>query len=386
MVDRSVIEQSDQSQALAACLRGDPDAEALLEQALNKTPDWVAGQKSLVRLRVEAGADEPFALLEETLQQFPDHPQLWLVYLTLLGAAERHRDAARLSRELQQRIGPVPGLRLIEARNAGLVGEAERAKALLDDLPHDLPELHYENARNALRLRDFGAANAALSFGLKADPKDIRLWALAELCWRASSDERHRWLVCGDALHCQLKLPISEDRLLEICDVLRDCHSARAAPLGQSVKGGTQTRGDLREVPNPEITELFDVIDACIETFRLWLPEFDPSHPLAPLQTRPAKITASWSIRLLEGGNHVPHIHDNGLLSSAAHLVVPKEMAKGEGQLELGRPPKDIDLGLEPLATYKPEPGHLVLFPSLLYHGTTPLQSGERLTVAFDVA
>ena len=61
-------------------------------------------------------------------------------------------------------------------------------------------------------------------------------------------------------------------------------------------------------------------------------------------------------------------------------------MAKGEGQLELGRPPKDIDLGTEPLATYKPEPGHLVLFPSFLYHGTTPLQSGERLTVAFDVA
>jgi hypothetical protein len=56
-----------------------------------------------------------------------------------------------------------------------------------------------------------------------------------------------------------------------------------------------------------------------------------------------------------------------------------------EGWLELGRPPPDLKMDLEPIETIEPEPGYLVLFPSYLYHGTRRFPAGERMSVAFDV-
>jgi predicted 2-oxoglutarate/Fe(II)-dependent dioxygenase YbiX len=44
-----------------------------------------------------------------------------------------------------------------------------------------------------------------------------------------------------------------------------------------------------------------------------------------------------------------------------------------------------LGLDLPPLRTILPRPGQLVLFPSTMWHGTIPFESGERLTIAFDV-
>jgi hypothetical protein len=44
-----------------------------------------------------------------------------------------------------------------------------------------------------------------------------------------------------------------------------------------------------------------------------------------------------------------------------------------------------LGLDLPPYATIAPEAGHLVLFPSTLWHGTMPTQGGERLNIAFDI-
>ena len=58
----------------------------------------------------------------------------------------------------------------------------------------------------------------------------------------------------------------------------------------------------------------------------------------------------------------------------------------GEGWLELGRPPADLRLDLGPVTSLRPREGYLALFPSTLYHGTTPFAQGRRMTVAFDIA
>ena len=93
-------------------------------------------------------------------------------------------------------------------------------------------------------------------------------------------------------------------------------------------------------------------------------------------------------MRLSGGGDyHIAHIHPQGVLSSALYLIVPED-ASGEerqGWLEIGRPARDLRTDLAPLATIRPEPGYLALFPSTLYHGTTSFGTGERMTVAFDV-
>lgn len=97
-------------------------------------------------------------------------------------------------------------------------------------------------------------------------------------------------------------------------------------------------------------------------------------------------------MRLTGGGDHrKAHIHPQGV-SSALYLVVPEragEEALRQGWFEIGRPPPDLALDCEPLQAIRPRPGHLALFPSMFYHGTTPWhgtgdEEDERLTVAFD--
>jgi hypothetical protein len=90
---------------------------------------------------------------------------------------------------------------------------------------------------------------------------------------------------------------------------------------------------------------------------------------------------------LTGAGFHVAHVHADGVVSSAFYVAVPKfEDSDREGWLELGAPPADLRLDLKPLASVRPSPGVLALFPSFLYHATRTFGAGERLTVAFDAA
>jgi hypothetical protein len=131
---------------------------------------------------------------------------------------------------------------------------------------------------------------------------------------------------------------------------------------------------------------LFGAIEAALADYLAGLRPFGEGHPLALLSAGRVQLLASWSIRLTAGGRHVPHLHDTGKISSAAHVACPAGLAPDEGVLELGRLPDDIPLAHDPFARFAPLPGHLVLFPSFVYHATTRFAAGERLTVAFDAA
>ncbi len=157
---------------------------------------------------------------------------------------------------------------------------------------------------------------------------------------------------------------------------------------GQSLRGGTQTRGNLFERAEPELARLNAALMAALEDYRAGLPPADAAHPLLRHRDDGWAITGSWSVRLAGGGDHhAPHLHPQGLLSSACYLVLP-DAADEEAQagwIELGRPAPDLRLDLPPLYTLEPKVGHLALFPSTLYHGTRPFRQGQRMTVAFDV-
>jgi hypothetical protein len=55
------------------------------------------------------------------------------------------------------------------------------------------------------------------------------------------------------------------------------------------------------------------------------------------------------------------------------------------GWLTLGEPQQSLGAELGPDRTIEPEPGRLILFPSIRWHGTKPFDFGERMTIAFDV-
>ena len=160
-------------------------------------------------------------------------------------------------------------------------------------------------------------------------------------------------------------------------------------PLGQSLRGGTQTRGTLFHRSGSILSELHRAILATLEEYRSNLPQHDPAHPLLRHRDTGWRLAGSWSVRLTgRGDHHAAHIHPHGIVSSALYLVLPDEVhepGSRKGWLELGRPPRDLGLDLEPLIAIEPRHGHLALFPSSLYHGTTAFDSAERITVAFDV-
>ena len=371
----------------AAQLRAGSDRPfARIEDMLARAPDWIEGHKALARLKVEAGDPAPLATIETALSHLPRHPRLWLAYLGLLGAAGRHTDAADHAARLRRDIGDMPGLRLIEAKHRGLAGEVETAAALLASVPADHPERDYEAARNALRQGDRSAAQVAIDRALAVQPEDMRAWALAEVCWRLAANPRHHWLVPDQALFRQCDLGLTGSELATIAEVLRALHVGQAAPLGQSVEGGTQTYGHLHLRRDPAIARLFGAIEAALNDFVAGLPQFGEGHPLGSLAGGRVRLLASWSIRLTAGGRHVPHLHDTGKISSAAHIACPAGLAAEEGVLELGSLPEDIPLPHGPFTRFSPRPGHLVLFPSFVYHATTRFPAGERLTVAFDAA
>jgi hypothetical protein len=154
-------------------------------------------------------------------------------------------------------------------------------------------------------------------------------------------------------------------------------------PIGQSLRGGTQTRGRLFARDEAEIGLLRDAVVRAVEAYWAALPKLDPAHPLLRHRARQPRIEGSWSVRLTDGGFHVAHFHPQGILSSACYLVVPEAEAMA-GWLEIGGLPHNLDAPLEPLVRIQPKAGRMALFPSYLYHGTRPFPKGERLSAAFD--
>ena len=206
------------------------------------------------------------------------------------------------------------------------------------------------------------------------------------MAWWLLGDERHEWLHGRDGLVQFLPLEQAEEEIASTVALMGSLHDPSAFPLSQSLRGGTQTRGLLFARLEPELVSLKAAITDRLEVYRAGLPLADAAHPLLRHRDAPWRIGGSWSVRLDGGGDHhTAHLHPQGILSSALYLALPQERAAGEGALELGRPAADLRLDLPPVRVIEPRAGHLALFPSTLYHGTTAFPRGRRMTVAFDV-
>ena len=114
-----------------------------------------------------------------------------------------------------------------------------------------------------------------------------------------------------------------------------------------------------------------------------------PAIPPCSARRAPIRFAGSWSVRLTGEGFHVNHVHPAGWISSAFYVALPEAAMGGDGPCRLAldrRGAAELGLDLPPIRLIEPKPGRLVLFPSTMWHGTRPFATGERLTVAFDVA
>lgn len=374
--------------ALALEAEGDASAIPLLEDALARRPGWVEGHEQLARMRWENGDRNDFARsFRDALAAAPDDRALNLGYWRTLLQAERYRDALDAMDVARGRLGDAPDLLLAEALAASEAGERARADRLFERLG-EAPEAATSHARHLLRSGEPDRAATLLERVTAERPGDIAAWAYLSLAWRSTGDDRAAWLCDQPGLHAAIDLDIDPERLAELAMLLRDLHRTRAHPIGQSLRGGTQTRGRLFARTEPALARLRTAFDDAIARHMASLPPRDAAHPLLRHRQDRFALAGSWSVRLRASGHHVNHIHPEGVISSAFYVALPPDLGRTdarEGWLDLGAPPAELGLDLPPLATVEPRPGRLALFPSYLFHGTRPFANGERLTVAFDV-
>jgi hypothetical protein len=270
---------------------------------------------------------------------------------------------------------------------ANQAGRTELAAELLKQLEGE-SGLELSRAEHLLQIGRPRDAAKWIERRLAEKPDDIAAWAMIEPIWRLFDDPRHKWLMSSQPLYVAQELALSEAELDTIAEAVRAQHANRSQPVGQSVRGGTQTSGDLFLGADAQVARLRKAIDQALTEYVKSLPPFDPRHPLLKHRGSDLAYSASWSVRLTHQGFHAAHFHPGGILSSACYLAVPPTEGgeKQAGYLEIGRPPPELHLEVPPLATFQPKAGRIILFPSFLFHGTRPFEGEERLTVAFDVA
>ena len=367
-------------------------ARVVAEQICAQAPGFIAALTFLAGLKLGAGEADFASPFRDAAAKAPQDPNIPSAHAEALAGIDRASEAAQVAAEARKRFPNEAHFTFLEAVHAGSAGEWERADAIFATLDSDSPMYALHQARHRIRSGELERADALLDTALRANAWDISAWALRGIVWRLSGDARGQWLHAQQNL-VQMRELVGRIGLIEdVIAELRALHAGSPMPLGQSLRGGTQTRGILFHRTEPLLGELHKAILATLEEYRAELPVSDDTHPLLHRRDTPWKLAGSWSVRLSgaggqEGDYHTSHIHPQGIISSALYLVVPEEahQAGQQGWLEVGRPPPDLGLDLPPLRSIEPQQGHLALFPSTLYHGTTPFGSAERMTVAFDV-
>lgn len=368
-------------------------AERRLAAKVADNPAWLDGHMALAQARGQLGTLPPETSFEEALARQPLARELWFGLIALLNRAERHGESlAAIERARSALAGDFNAaivLDQLEAIAADEAGERERAARLFARLPAtDDFTVQIARLRHALRRGAYDEA-AAIAEPLTAGGSALA-WAYLGTAWRLTGDRRHDWLAADERLIQTLDIGEAMPPLETLAARLRELHVMRSHPLDQSLRGGTQTDGDILVRSEPLMRQVRKALGDAIDVYVSRLPPHDPTHPTLKEPRNGARIVGGWSVRLTAQGFHVSHVHPRGWLSSAFYVSLPAGVGAQEdrhdGWLTLGVPPTELGLPLEPLRLIRPQAGRLALFPSMMWHGTLPFADGERLTIAFDVA
>lgn len=227
-------------------------------------------------------------------------------------------------------------------------------------------------------------------------PQNQHALALVGLGWRLTGDARADWL--DDLDRCVAVIDIEPPPgwadvasfNTALAEELTRLHTDSEAPIDQTLRHGTQTRGNLFDLDLPLVQALKGQIAQAITAWLAARP-IEAGHPFLGRRGVGWHFTDSWSSRLRSTGFHTNHVHGHGWLSSCYYVATPASALREgsrDGWIKFGEPdlPEPQRSRLPPRRMEAPQPGRLVLFPSYLWHGTTPFQDeAYRLTVAFDV-
>ena len=355
--------------ALALAADGDPAAaEALLVATLAQHADWLEGHRSLAALRWTLGQGREFSRsYAEACRRQPQSVALRVAWFSALAQAREWDAALDVIGAAERLIGPrapFTAARLFVASENGDRALAERLFAATAGQRDDVRDLAF--VRHCLRGGEPGRAEE-VARRLTGTPAAAGAWPYLSLIWRLRDDPRAAWLDGAPPFIRSFDLPFAAADLAALATLLRRLHTAKNPYLEQSVRGGTQTDGQLFFRPEPVIARTRVLIEAAIRQYVASLPSPVPGHPLlgAPRCGRPL-YAGGWSVRLLGGGYNVCHTHPQGWLSSALYVALPSPHELGpapSGWISFGSAPPELGLGLPDYADIEPRVGRLVLFP-----------------------
>lgn len=364
------------------------EAVEAYQALLLKKPDMIDAHETLSRLLPQIGRrSEAFDAYRRALVQSPETGALWM---SALSAAKDLRDADQLSSFVSQaeaRFGSEPLLSTLAAQAHSWRGEDATALDVLQRAIAIEPENSGGQAtlaHVAVRLGDMAMAETAAQNATRIDPLNQSAWSLLSVIWRLMEDPREHWL--ADYSRFVMPIDLAGVDMTVLAETLHKLHLTLYHPAEQSLRGGTQTRGNLFDKTDPAIQELSRSIQDAITWALSTLPP-DPAHPFLGRMTRATRFGGSWSVRLAQAGFHISHIHHHGWLSSAAYVSLPSDVdgKSDAGALAFGVPDAELKHDLPPRRVVRPKVGQLVLFPSYMWHGTLPYAAdAPRLTVAFD--
>jgi tetratricopeptide (TPR) repeat protein len=379
---------------LAAATSAEAGPAAAIERIdphLVQHPGWYPGHALMARLRCVVGDRQGFtASFERALETAPADVGLWRELIITLMHADLFEETLAVIGRARAAAGPHLVFDANEAVCYDELGDLDRAEILFAPLAGaDDVNFAIRRIRHELRMGRPEQASAIAEPMLPGPHANFASPYLS-IAWRMMDDPRWKWLEGDERLVGVYDLADDLPSLEPIAARLRNLHNSTHQPLEQSVRGGTQTDGELLSRIEPEIRALRRLIVRAVERHIAQLPAPDPRHPLLGRdRSGLVRFSGSWSVRLKAEGYHSNHIHPEGWFSSALYVALPPPAEGGDphaGWLELGGPQKQLGIDLPPTRTIEPRPGRLVLFPSTMWHGTVPFAAGERLTVAFDVA
>lgn len=392
------------ARALAAMHRLD-EAEQAYRLGLQRDPDALALLEDYSRLLWLRTGDlgQATEALDAAFQRRPDIPALPALMAQLYGGAGDFDTAYTLFTHAAALPGSDPSLE-VQASAAALKCRPERALEHARRAALKSPEHARETLIQALIVeKAFEEADALLQTARQTRPDDQQLLALQAIVWRATCNANYAALY--DYAHTvrawTLDTPPGwvdlEGFLTDLRATLRRLHNLHGHPPDQSLRGGSQTMGDLASHSDPVIRAFFDhAIAGPIARHVEWLGQGDDA--LRRRNSGRTRIHSAWSVQLRPEGFHVDHVHPEGWLSSACYIDLPESLgndpgtgitadeSRREGWIRFGAIPLPMEPALSAEHYVRPTPGTLVLFPSFMWHGTVPFRGPQtRLTIAFDI-
>jgi tetratricopeptide (TPR) repeat protein len=370
------------------------DAVGQYHEVIKSVPEHLDAHETLARLMPQLGVtDVALESYKRALAAGPVSSALWH---SALSAAKDVGDNAQLlswANDAETAIGAQPDFTLAKATALGRSGDPKGALAVLQPLAAAFPDnaaIHAHLSHTLLMLGDPKKAEGHALRATELAPLDQFGWSYLTIIWRLLNDSREVWLADYDRLVMTVDLDPEDQAEADawfgpLRTSVGQLHTTMAHPAEQSLRGGTQTRGNIFEKRNPDMRGFADHVRQAVESMLPRLP-LDATHPFLRRNSGHINFAGSWSVRLASAGFHTNHIHQSGWLSSAFYLSLPPEVGTSQaGALTFGVPDAAFGLDLEPRRVEIPRAGRLVLFPSYFWHGTVPFESqSSRLTMAFD--